>query len=273
MNGDPASLSSKNMTPEKLAEYRRLVPLGIACGVGGAALAALLDEIERLTRERDQLLTAIGETEQQKVEAERDRLRAVLEEVRRCLPGTLERVPELRDRIDQALFGEPNSAVETSGAPVATAQLLEAVAGAVPLIREDICDCERDGEETHRHLCRKFGLELKAPETAAKPTDSELYGSSELFRHIWVCPMGWIGDKLIYGPGYTLADMKPWLVKLRRLAGFEHPEGTPLEQPEKASDRPSVKPPKFCAMDGCYNRVADDQEVCDSCSQNGNDSQ
>lgn len=78
-------------------------------------------------------------------------------------------------------------------------------------------------------------------ETAAKPTDSELYGSSELFRHIWVCPMGWIGDKLIYGPGYTLADMKPWLIKLRRLVGFEHPEGAPLEQPEKASERLPLK--------------------------------
>lgn len=77
-----------------------------------------------------------------------------------------------------------------------------------------------------------------AVETTAKPTDSELYSSSELFRHIWVCPMGWIGDKLIYGPGYTSADMKPWLVKLRRLVGFEHPEGTPLEQPEKADGSP-----------------------------------
>lgn len=134
-----------------------------------------------------------------KVEAERDRLRAALERCR--LASGLAKA----EIIDAALSGEPapkRAYYETHHEPPHC----------------PTCDCG------------------SAHETTAKPTDSELYSSSELFRHIWVCPIGWIGDRLIYGPGYTSADMKPWLVKLRRLVGFEHPEGTPLEQPEKASD-------------------------------------
>lgn len=38
--------TTKRLTPEKLMEYREVVPYGCAVGVGGKALAALLDEIE-----------------------------------------------------------------------------------------------------------------------------------------------------------------------------------------------------------------------------------
>jgi hypothetical protein len=48
----PANQSSNRMTPEKLAEYKELLPLGRFCGVGGSALKLLLDEIEACWAER-----------------------------------------------------------------------------------------------------------------------------------------------------------------------------------------------------------------------------
>lgn len=48
-----APVSSKQrLTPEKLAEFRELVPFGSHLGVGGSALALLLDEIETCWAER-----------------------------------------------------------------------------------------------------------------------------------------------------------------------------------------------------------------------------
>lgn len=44
--------------------------------------------------------------------------------------------------------------------------------------------------------------------------------------------MGWIGDKLVFGPGYSQQDMKVWLIELRRLMGFEHPAGEQLHTPQ-----------------------------------------
>lgn len=113
-NGDPVPLASKNESPV-VFNLRQIAASGIARWDIRNHIAAAADEIERLARERDQLLTAIGEhvtvrsdqyaliqrltkdrdlwkerhdreraahaknlTEQQKVEAERDRLRAAL---------------------------------------------------------------------------------------------------------------------------------------------------------------------------------------------------
>lgn len=59
-------------------------------------------------------------------------------------------------------------------------------------------------------------------------SQSELYESSPLFKHVWQCPIGWINGKLVFGPGYTEADVIEWLVELRRIAGIENPEGVPL---------------------------------------------
>jgi hypothetical protein len=47
-----ADRSLDRLTPEKLAEFRELVPLGSFCGVGGKVLASLLDEIEACWVER-----------------------------------------------------------------------------------------------------------------------------------------------------------------------------------------------------------------------------
>lgn len=76
------------------------------------SIAVVDAEIERLELRCAALLEA--ECDKCPAVTERDRLRRVLEEVRRCLPGTLDRVPELRDLIERALSGEPGSAVETS---------------------------------------------------------------------------------------------------------------------------------------------------------------
>ena len=104
----------------------------------------------------------------------------------------------------------------------------------------DILSRCHQGTYLYAAECRELAALLSgvspAPETSPKPTDSELYGSSGLFRHVWFCPMGWVGDKLIYGPGYTSADMKQWLIGLRRLVGFHTPEG--LESPPKATAPP-----------------------------------
>lgn len=121
-NDDPVSpTSNERLTPEQLAQYREIVPLGIACGVGGGALAALLDEIERLTRElakeRD---NASHEMRRWKADAnERDRLRAALEKIR-DYPGTATFVSDIHtwaamgELAKVALSGEPNSASSRS---------------------------------------------------------------------------------------------------------------------------------------------------------------
>lgn len=71
-----------------------------------------------------------------------------------------------------------------------------------------------------------------APFPALPGADAADRWAEPLYRHAYGCPMGWIGDKLIYGPGYRQEDMKAWLVELRRLLDFEHPEGSQLHTPK-----------------------------------------
>lgn len=64
--------SHKRLTPEKLAEYRELLPLGRFAGVGGDALRVLLDEIEACWAERKPVKTA--DRRQQGIVAQSDEI-------------------------------------------------------------------------------------------------------------------------------------------------------------------------------------------------------
>lgn len=57
-------------------------------------------------------------------------------------------------------------------------------------------------------------------------SQSELFESSPLFRHVWYCPLGWMDGKLLWPKGTTEEDVIKWLVELRRIAGIENPEGS-----------------------------------------------
>ena len=165
-------VTSKNMTPRELVSD--LVACALIEGARPTSMSAsaetkfakqrVLDEIERLIGLRHDC----AELERANVglATESARLRAAIETVLAEDPGIAHHEQAAhcewaRKHLSDALSGASH-APETSGAPVTATQLLEAVAGAVLLIRADICDCERDGEETHRHLCRKFGSPLKA---------------------------------------------------------------------------------------------------------------
>lgn len=90
-----------------------------------------------------------------------------------------------------------------------------------------------------------------ADKTGSSLSQSELYESSQVFRHVWVCPLGWIGDKLIYGPGYDVADIKQWIIELRRLVGFENPQDVQLNAQKAAEPTDSASTPeqKTCSPD------------------------
>jgi len=64
-------------------------------------------------------------------------------------------------------------------------------------------------------------------------SQSELYESSSLFKHVWYCPLGWMDDKLLWPRGTTEKDVIAWLIELRRMVGFEHPEG--IRSPDQPS--------------------------------------
>jgi len=145
---------------------------------------------------------------------------------KKCLHGA--NIAEIVERAEALQDYEcPYCVIEQLHAAVKTAQELAATRlKEIERLRKQLTDCEQLlAAHDPKRECG-YWMRTSPPEPLPAPTDSELYDSSPIFRHIWTCPIGWIGERLVYGPGYTLEDMKPWLIELRRLAGFEKPEGT-----------------------------------------------
>jgi len=80
---DPTS--NERLTPEKLAEYRDLLPMGRFVGVGGDALRLLLDEIEACWAERKPVETTAPNEFVEEISRRHERVSRLLQ----IAPGTI----------------------------------------------------------------------------------------------------------------------------------------------------------------------------------------
>lgn len=118
------------------------------------------------------------------------------------------------------------------------------------------------------YLARKAKLEKDRCDRCAGLGQLDDAEPGDAYFNQWRCPEC-KGTGLKSSADETTAGVPVHYGSGGKLHLGEGPDGR--RPPEKAGERPRVQPPKFCAVDGCYNRVADHQEVCDSCSQKAAD--